>query len=61
MIPKVFNEDRQKLFFFYAHEHWLAQEPQAVRQTTMPTLLERRGDFSQTRNQNGSLTAFGIH
>lgn len=54
-IPKLFNQDRQKLFFFYAHEHWLAQEPQAVRQTTMPTALERRGDFSQTRNQNGSL------
>jgi hypothetical protein len=54
-IPKLFNKNREKLFFFYAHEQWLAREPQAVRQTTMPTSLERVGNFSQTVNQNNSL------
>ena len=54
-IPKLFNKSREKLFFFYAHEQWLAKEPQAIRQTTMPTTLERQGNFSQTVNQNNSL------
>ena len=52
-IPKLFNQSREKLFFFYGHEHWLASEPQAVQRTTMPTALERSGDFSQTLDLNG--------
>ena len=54
-IPKLFNKNREKLFFFYAHEQWLAREPQGLQQTTMPTTLERAGNFSQTLNQNNSL------
>ena len=54
-IPKLFNKNRDKLFFFYAHEQWLVREPQRLQQTTMPTALERAGNFSQTTNQNGSL------
>lgn len=54
-IPGLLNKSREKLFFFYAHEHWLAREPQGVQRTTMPTTLERQGNFSQTVNQNGSL------
>lgn len=55
VIPKLFNKNRDKLFFFYSHEQWLAREPQSVRQTTMPTELERQGNFSQSVNQNNSL------
>ena len=54
-IPKLFNKNRDKLFFFYAREQWLVREPQGLQQTTMPTALERAGNFSQTTNQNGSL------
>lgn len=54
-IPKLFNKNREKLFFFYAHEQWLAREPQGIRQVTMPTNLERQGNFSQTVNPNNSL------
>jgi hypothetical protein len=32
---------------------WENEEPQAARTSTMPTELERRGDFSQTLDQNG--------
>lgn len=55
VIPKLFNTRRDKLFFFYSHEQWLAKEPQGIQQTTMPTALERQGNFSQTVNQNNSL------
>ena len=54
-IPGFLNKSKEKLFFFYAHEHWLAREPQGLSRTTMPTTLERQGNFSQTTNQNGSL------
>ncbi len=46
---------RDKLFFFYVREMWDAQEPRASRTSTMPTALERQGDFSQTLDLNGRL------
>ncbi len=56
-IPKVFN-GRNKLFFFYAHEF----RPQLVAinggspvRLRVPTLAERGGDFSQSRDENGNL------
>ena len=56
-IPKLFD-GRNKLFFFYAHEY----RPQKVMinagnpvRLRVPTDLERKGDFSQTRDQNGAL------
>jgi hypothetical protein len=39
-----------KLFFFYSFENWDTKTPQPVRRVTVPTALERNGDFSQTRN-----------
>jgi hypothetical protein len=56
-IPKLFD-GRNKLFFFYAHEY----RPQTVLlnggnpvRMRLPTALERQGDFSQSRDQNGNL------
>ena len=43
------------MFFFYTREMWENQEPQGARTSTMPTALERQGDFSQTLDTNGRL------
>jgi TonB-dependent Receptor Plug Domain len=50
-IPKVFNRDRQKLFFFWAQE-FRPQRGSSLYQSTVPTALERIGDFSQSVGQN---------
>ncbi|HEV8130317.1 MAG TPA: carboxypeptidase regulatory-like domain-containing protein [Acidobacteriota bacterium] len=46
---------KDKLFFFYSLEIAQNQNPQPLRQVTVPTALERKGDFSQSRNQAGQL------
>lgn len=43
-----------KVFFFWNHEYWPSKTTSAVQRTTNPTLLERRGDFSQSVEVNGS-------
>ena len=56
VIPKIFN-GRNKLFFFYAHEF----QPQTLSpwgnpiRLRLPSALERAGDFSQSRDNNGNL------
>ncbi len=57
VVPKVFN-GRNKLFFFYAHEY----RPQTIAvnggspvRLRVPSALERAGDFSQSRDNNGAL------
>lgn len=47
-VPGKWNQDRSKLFGFYNLEQWQISIPGAVNQYTMPTALERQGDFSQT-------------
>lgn len=55
-IPGVFNKDRQKLFFFFSQEHQKRFIPPAAPvRVTVPTALERAGDFSQTRDAAGNL------
>jgi hypothetical protein len=50
-----FNRQRNKLFFFWSQD-WLERtDPGNLNERRMPTELERRGDFSQTRELNGSL------
>lgn len=54
MIPRIFNEGRKSLFFFWNQEFW----PTHVTTTgavTVPTVLERQGDFSQSYNPGGQL------
>ena len=46
--------ERKKVFFFFNYEG-LRQLTPTSRLTTVPTALERQGDFSQTRNRDGSL------
>lgn len=51
--PGKFNTGRDKLFFFFAQETVRGDSPQPLVQRTVPTALERRGDFSQTLELNG--------
>jgi len=46
---------RDKLFFFYSFENWDTKTPQPVRRVTVPTALERQGDFSQSLTSAGAL------
>src|SRR5262249_13175691 len=54
-IPKRFNRNKDKLFFFYSFENWSSHTPRPLSQVTVPTQLERRGDFSQTFDLNGQV------
>ena len=44
-----------RLFFFYSHEYRPRVSGGNINRFRMPTLLERQGDFSQTRDNNGAL------
>jgi hypothetical protein len=54
-IPKLFNTARKKLFFFYAVERDPAKIPLSMVSNTMPSALERNGDFSQSLDTSGKL------
>ena len=49
-VPKTKN-----LFFFYSIDDTQLKDANILRRYTMPTALERAGDFSQTRQTNGTL------
>ena len=53
------NKNRDKLFFFYGTDTGPTKSPnqQPLTQVTMPTALERAGDFSQTLDVSGRLVA----
>ena len=53
ILPKIFN-GRNKTFFFYDFEA-TRQSNADTRLSTIPTLKERAGDFSDTRDANGNL------
>ena len=44
-IPGKFNRNKDKLFFFVSAEGWSIRQPQSIWQDTMPTALERQGEF----------------
>ncbi len=50
-----FNRERNRLFFFWSHDMLPRTDPGSLSQVNMPTELERRGDFSQTRDSQGRL------
>jgi hypothetical protein len=49
-VPKTKN-----LFFFYSIDDTQLKDANILRRYTMPTAAERNGDFSQTRQTNGTL------
>jgi hypothetical protein len=54
-IPRI-NESKT-LFFFYSVDDTQLKNPQGIRRYTVPTALERAGDFSQSRTTSGALIA----
>ncbi|MBI3680575.1 MAG: carboxypeptidase regulatory-like domain-containing protein, partial [Acidobacteria bacterium] len=54
-IPGKFNSSKEKLFFFYSFENWQSKSPRPLSQVTVPTTLERNGDFRQTLDVSGAL------
>src|SRR5664280_2822990 len=54
-IPKHFNSDKSKLFFFWSQEYTGQFVSGGSQSKYTPTPLERVGNFSQSFNNNGSL------
>ena len=54
-IPKLARSLKDKLFFFYSFENWASYTPRPLSQITVPTALERQGNFSQTLDLNGQV------
>ncbi len=54
-LPGHWNQARTKMFFFYNVEQALISTPGALNSYTMPTALERQGDFSQTLDVSGKV------
>ncbi|MDZ4797405.1 MAG: carboxypeptidase regulatory-like domain-containing protein [Bryobacteraceae bacterium] len=53
-IPKLFNPNREKLFFFWGQEFWPTRLDRNGR-VTVPTELEREGNYSQSLDLNNRL------
>lgn len=54
-IPGIpFNKNKDKLFFFWSQEFQDQLQPEGVRRVTVPTELERQGDFSQSIDRSGN-------
>ena len=53
--PGKFNSNKQKLFFFFSQEILPNQSPNSIRNFTVPTDLERAGNFSQSFKNATSL------
>jgi hypothetical protein len=53
-IPRKFNRNKDKLFFFWNQEYW-PSVASVLTQSTVPTALERAGDYSQTYDAGGKL------
>ncbi len=54
-IPGKFNSSRDKLFFFVSREDWRITLPGPLLNVTLPTELERTGNYSRSFDQNGAL------
>jgi hypothetical protein len=53
-IPGRFNTNKDRLFFFWSEEYQRQLMPESIRRITVPTALERAGDFSQSVTRNAA-------
>lgn len=53
-VPGHFNTDKSKLFFFFSQEYQRQLKPQDQKTRTVPTDLEKAGDFSQSVDKSGN-------
>jgi hypothetical protein len=54
----AYNKDRNRLFFFAFENQRRFTPPANPNRVKVPTLLERQGDFSQSRNNNNNNNPF---
>lgn len=54
-IPKVWNRDRHRLFFFVSQEFTQIAQPTTTLAVNQPTAAEIGGDFSNSRNAAGAI------
>ena len=54
-IPKLLKRSDHKAYFFFSQEWQRQLVPNTPKNVLVPTALERQGDFSQSRNNNGAL------
>ena len=54
-IPGHLNKNRNKLFFFWTEEFWPIKNTNTLQSVTVPTALERQGNFSQSVNGSNQL------
>ncbi|MCZ2075425.1 MAG: carboxypeptidase regulatory-like domain-containing protein [Bryobacteraceae bacterium] len=52
-LPRIYD-GRNRTFFFVGYEQW-RQSSSSLRRSTVPTALERTGDFSRTFDSRGNL------
>ncbi|MBV8819191.1 MAG: TonB-dependent receptor [Acidobacteriaceae bacterium] len=52
-IPKLLHATKNRVFFFWSQEYQRQLQPNALTNRTVPTALERKGDFSQSVDNNG--------
>jgi hypothetical protein len=57
-IPHIEQRTKNKLFFFFSQEFQRQLSPGTVHNVLVPTALERKGDFSQSKNNNGQPLTF---
>lgn len=53
-IPKIETKTKDKLFFFVSQEYQRQLKPNGEQDRTVPTTLERAGDFSSSVDKNGN-------
>ncbi len=54
-IPGRFNTAKNKIFFFFNDQYYRQNIPGSLIENTVPTALERAGNFSQSLTVGGSL------
>jgi hypothetical protein len=54
-IPGKFNRNRNKIFFFFNDQYAYQGIPATLQEVTVPTALERAGNFSQSLTVGGAL------
>lgn len=52
-LPKIYN-GRDRTFFFFGYEQW-HERSATLNRASVPTALQRSGDFSQTRTATGAV------
>ena len=53
-IPKHFNTDKNRVFFFFNDQYSYQGNPGTLQKLTVPTDAERHGDFSQSTTTGGA-------